>query len=80
MRKALLSSLLFVLTAAPALAQEHEAAAGGPNLLEPHGGLMFWTLIIFALLLFVLTKFAFGPLTAAVAAREKALEEAIEGA
>lgn len=81
MRKALLNVLLLVSTAAPALAQEHGAAAGGsPNLLEPKSGLMFWTLVIFVILLFVLSKFAFGPLTAAVAAREKALEDAIEGA
>jgi F-type H+-transporting ATPase subunit b len=81
MRKALHSSLLLALTAAPALAQEHGAAAGGsPNLLEPKYGLMVWTLVIFVILLFVLSKFAFGPLTAAVAARERMLEEAIEGA
>ncbi|AMW06829.1 hypothetical protein GEMMAAP_12600 [Gemmatimonas phototrophica] len=41
---------------------------------------MAWTLIIFLLLLFVLSKFAFKPLFAAVEAREKALEDAIEGA
>jgi F-type H+-transporting ATPase subunit b len=41
---------------------------------------MFWTLVIFLVLMFVLTKFAFKPLTAAVEAREKALEDAIENA
>lgn len=72
-----------------ALLQEHAAGAsvaaqagaeaqGG--LLTPHGGLMFWTLVIFLLLLFVLTKFAFKPITAAVEAREKALQDAIEAA
>ena len=81
MRQALYLTSLLALTAAPALAQEHGAAGtGSPNLLDPHYGLMFWTLIIFVILLFVLSKFAFGPLTAAVAARERALEEAIEGA
>ena len=81
MRTAPLNSLLLVLaTATPALAQEHEAAPANVNLLEPHYGLMFWTLIIFVILLVVLSKFAFGPLTAAVAAREAALEEAIANA
>ena len=81
MRQALYLTSLLALTAAPAFAQEHGAAGtGSPNLLDPHYGLMFWTLIIFVILLFVLSKFAFGPLTAAVAARERALEEAIEGA
>ena len=42
--------------------------------------LMFWTLLIFVVLYFILSKFAFGPITAAVEAREKALEEAIDGA
>lgn len=50
------------------------------NLLEPNVGLMFWTLIIFLLLCVILYKFAFPQIFAAVQAREKALEEAIEGA
>jgi F-type H+-transporting ATPase subunit b len=71
--------LLLLASATPLLAQEEHA--GGPvNLLEPHAGLMFWTLLIFVVLLFVLTRFAFGPITRAVEARERALEEAIEGA
>ncbi len=67
------------------LIQEHgattegaEAAKGG--LLTPSGGLMFWTLIIFVLLFFILSRYAFKPITAAVEAREKALEDAIAGA
>ena len=50
------------------------------NLLSPNGGLMFWTLIVFLFLFFILGKFVFPKITAAVEAREKALEEAIEGA
>jgi F-type H+-transporting ATPase subunit b len=65
------------LTATPAFAAEGE---GPPNLLAPNPGLMVWTLVIFVLLLIVLSKFAFKPLFAAVEAREKALEDAIEGA
>ena len=66
-------------TAAPLLAQEAEAHES-VNLLSPNTGLMFWTLLIFVILYFILSKFAFGPITAAVEAREKALEEAIEAA
>jgi F-type H+-transporting ATPase subunit b len=47
------------------------------NLLSPNTGLMFWTLLIFVLLMFILARYAFKPLTAAVEARERALEEAI---
>ncbi|WP_306518943.1 F0F1 ATP synthase subunit B [Gemmatimonas sp.] len=68
-----------MLAATPAMASE--AAEGAPvDLLAPSTGVMAWTLIIFLLLLFVLSKFAFKPLFAAVEAREKALEDAIEGA
>ena len=69
---------LLAVTASPALASE--AAEGPPNLLDPNVGVMVWTLVIFVLLMVVLSKFAFKPLFAAVEAREKALEEAIEGA
>jgi len=61
-----------------AAAEGAEAAKGG--LLSPQGGLMFWTLIVFLILFFVLSRYAFKPITAAVEAREKALEEAIAGA
>lgn len=68
------------------LIQEHAAAAGESaeaakgGLLSPSGGLMFWTLIIFVILFFVLSKFAFKPITEAVEKREKSLEDAIAGA
>lgn len=64
--------------ASPLLAQEGEAAK--PGLLSLNGGLMVWTLVIFALVLWVLTKFAFGPITKAVNDREQALVDAIEAA
>jgi len=77
MRILLRSLALTAVAGVPALAQEHATA---PNLLSPSYGLMFWTLIIFVVLLVVLAKFAFGPITASVEAREKALEDAIEAA
>jgi F-type H+-transporting ATPase subunit b len=68
----------FVPTATAFAAPEGE---GGPvNLLEPNAGLMVWTTVVFIGLMLVLKKFAFGPLFAAVEAREKALEDAIDGA
>ncbi len=68
----------FIPTAAAFAAPEGAAAPGG--LLDPNMGLMVWTLVVFIGLLFVLKKFAFKPLFAAVEEREKALTEAIEGA
>lgn len=77
MRTLLRSLALSALLAAPALAQEEAPKA---NLLAPNLGLMAWTLIIFVLLAIVLSRFAFGPITAAVRAREEALEAALTAA
>lgn len=57
-----------------------EESGQAANLLSPNGGLMFWTLITFLIVLFILGKLVFPKITAAVEARERALEEAIEGA
>ena len=67
-----------VLIARPVLASEPEG--GKVNLLSPNGGLMFWTLLIFAALLLILRRYALGPLLAAVEAREAALEATIKSA
>jgi F-type H+-transporting ATPase subunit b len=78
-RRAGVLAAALMISATPALASE--AAEGAPvDLLAPATGVMAWTLVIFLLLLFVLSKYAFKPLFAAVEAREKALEDAIEGA
>lgn len=54
--------------------------SGSPNLLSPSGGVMFWTLAIFVVLLVILSKFAYKPLLASVEARERALQEALDKA
>jgi F-type H+-transporting ATPase subunit b len=61
------------------LLQEHAAPAGG-GLMSLQINLMFWTLVIFLILFWLLRKYAFPPIFAAVEAREKALEDAIAGA
>jgi F-type H+-transporting ATPase subunit b len=79
MRSLISSTCLAALTtlgASPLLAQEGEKV----DLLSPNAGVMFWTLIIFVVLLVVLSRYAFKPLTAAVEAREKHLEEMIQSA
>lgn len=50
------------------------------DLLSPNGGLMFWTIVIFALLLVVLSRFAFKPMLAAVEERERSLQKMIDDA
>jgi F-type H+-transporting ATPase subunit b len=75
---------LLTLNSAIAFAQEHAPAAGEAHetysLTDIRGNLMLWTLITFLAAFFALKKWAFPPMFKAVEAREKALEEAIEGA
>jgi F-type H+-transporting ATPase subunit b len=80
MRRAIFALVALMTSSATLAAQEAAEHAADTNLLSLHGGLMFWTLIIFVILLFVLSKFAFKPITAAVIAREKALQQAIDDA
>jgi F-type H+-transporting ATPase subunit b len=75
-------NLLTVLTASlaaalPLAAQETEAPKG---LLSPNGGLMVWTLVIFAILLFILSRYAYPKILEAVEARDKAVEDALAAA
>ena len=79
MRASLIAASL-VLAPSPLLAQAEEHGASKGGLLDPHGGLMIWTLLIFVALFFILSKFAFGPITRAVEAREQALQEALDRA
>ena len=78
------TSLLLSANAAIAFAQEHAPAAEEAHevysLTDIRFNLMLWTLITFLTAFFVLRKYAFPPMFAAVEAREKALEDAIMGA
>lgn len=77
MRTLLAAISLTALSATPAFA----AAEGGPvNLLEPHAGLIFWTIVLFVSTLLVLRKFAWGPILSAVEGRERALADAMAAA
>jgi F-type H+-transporting ATPase subunit b len=53
---------------------------GKADLLSPNGGLMFWTIVIFVVLLVVLSRFAFKPMLAAVEARERSLQDQLDSA
>jgi F-type H+-transporting ATPase subunit b len=71
---------LALLAVSPAALHAQEAEGGTRTFMKPDTGHMVWTLVIFVVLMLVLSRYAFGPITAAVEAREKALEDAIEGA
>jgi len=66
---------MLAVIATPAFASEAEAPKAG--LLSPVGGLMFWTVLVFAVLLFVLSRYAFKPILAAVEGREQELRDAM---
>jgi F-type H+-transporting ATPase subunit b len=70
--------ILALLQEASHVAPEESGQSG--SLLSPNGGLMFWTFVTFIIVLVILGRFVFPKITAAVEARERALEEAIEGA
>jgi F-type H+-transporting ATPase subunit b len=56
------------------------AASSGSFLITPGLGLMVWTLVVFTATMLLLRKFAFPAIRDALDRRQKAIEEAIEGA
>ena len=50
------------------------------ELLTPGIGLIFWQGVIFLLLLFVLTKYAWKPITDSLKEREKFIEDSLDSA
>lgn len=79
MRFPLIRSVVLLSLSPVALLAQEEAVSTRP-FMKPDTGLMVWTLVIFVLLMFVLSKFAFVPLTEAVEKRERSLQDAIDAA
>lgn len=71
-----------LLVASASLPEAVWAAAGGGDggLYDINTGLSFWTLVVFGILLFLLSKFAWGPILGAVQAREEGIQSAIDSA
>jgi len=57
-----------------------EASEDTPGLVDPVIGLMFWTLLVFALTLFVLWKVAFPRIAVALDKRQRMIEDSIDSA
>ena len=73
--------LVSLALAAPALAAEPEHGGGGAsNPFAGDFGNALWTLVIFGLVLFVLGKFAWGPILNTLQARETFIRESLETA
>lgn len=75
--RALLAALLAASLALPALAA---GEGGGNNIFAGDLGNVLWTLLIFALVLVFLGKFAWGPMLDSLKAREDFIRESLETA
>ncbi len=58
----------------------HPAASSGSFLISPNVGLMVWTLLLFAISMYVLAKLAFPRISQALDRRQKAIEDSIDAA
>jgi F-type H+-transporting ATPase subunit b len=70
--------MTFSILASPIAMVQEPHAARGPLTIE--FGLMFWTVVVFLLLLLVLKRFAYPALLGAVEARERALQQQLDEA
>lgn len=66
--------------ATPLAEVEAVRAAGENVLLDPSPGLMIWTLITFGITLFILSKYVFGPVSAAIEKRRDDIAKSIDEA
>lgn len=60
--------------------EDHGADSGGGALFNINLGLSTWTLLVFGMLVFVLGKYAWGPILGAVEAREKGIQDDLDQA
>jgi F-type H+-transporting ATPase subunit b len=56
------------------------SSGGGSFLVSPNVGLMIWTLVVFVISMYVLSKLAYPRIAAALDKRQQAIEEAIDTA
>lgn len=56
------------------------AAEGEPGLFSLNLGLSLWTIVVFVVVLFILGKYAWGPILGAIDAREKGIQDTVEEA
>lgn len=56
------------------------AAEGEPGLFSLNLGLSLWTIVVFVVVLFILRKYAWGPILGAIDAREKGIHDSVQEA
>ncbi len=74
------ATALVPLALAPTMVWAQGGAEGGGSLYDINTGLSAWTLIVFAILVVLLGKFAWKPILEAVEAREKGIKSALDEA
>lgn len=57
-----------------------QGGGGDGGLYDMNTGLSVWTLLVFGILVFILSKYAWGPILQAVEAREKGIQSALDEA
>lgn len=79
MRVSQITAAVFVLAVSP-IELLGQGGEGGGGLYDINTGLSFWTLVVFAILVLILGKYAWGPILTAVDAREKGIQTALDEA
>ncbi len=74
------AALLVASAAVPEAVWAGGGEGGSGGLYDINTGLSFWTLVVFGILVFLLGKFAWGPILGAVQARESGIQSAIDEA
>ena len=75
-----ITALVFLSPLALAAQEDHGEGGGWNSLFSVDLGLMIWTVLVFGALLFVLGRYAWGPMLKALDAREKRIQDAIDEA
>jgi F-type H+-transporting ATPase subunit b len=79
-RQSMLALPAVLLSTPVALLAQGHGEEGGGGLFDINAGLSVWTVVIFLTVLGVLWRFAFGPILAAVNAREDGINKALDEA
>jgi F-type H+-transporting ATPase subunit b len=72
--------MLVLTLSAPQALWAQGGGEGGGGLYDINTGLSFWTLVVFGILVFLLSKYAWGPILGAVNAREAGIQSALDEA